>query len=174
MGKMRREDLLYGKSLFYIFWKSGSGVFLAVTIVFAALCLFPAVSGYDASEVLAFVCLFFCIAFLLSYVPPLICLSRVFEQERATGVRWRERTDFDKPKEEREWYLALEGGKFWLYQRSYITKIIRTATERETAGMGSSTTYLLIFENKKGKQQIIKFYSKSAEQDFRKWYQKRP
>lgn len=111
MGKMRREDLLYGKSLFYIFWKSGSGVFLAVTIVFAALCLFPAVSGYDASEVLAFVCLFFCIAFLLSYVPPLICLSRVFEQERATGVRWRERTDFDKPKEEREWYLALEGGE---------------------------------------------------------------
>ena len=172
---MKKKTLLYEYSLWRLFWQSGlTGMiiwaFAEVAIVF--VCIYKGFHMKEHSILLLFMWVFGLVVF---YTRPIISLFQVFQQQAAIGIRWRDRTDFDKEEHLRDWYVIFDGGGFLLYHRNYIKKILRTVKEEQTDGDGHSRGhwYALCYEDVTGKQRKIKFSSTAWEKEFRKWYKQK-
>ena len=122
-------------------------------------------------EILAFFAL---LMLFIVFIPPILSLLRTLEQEAALGIKYKNRADFNKDKNERDWYVDFVRGGFVLYHRNFIKRIIRSVRDEEIAYANGnrvrSNVYILSFEDMNGKKRKIKFSTKSEEQAFRAWY----
>jgi len=163
----------YEDSLGKIFWKSSVPMlilgFVCMAIIFIVL-LF-ARRWEDMMEILAFFAL---LMLFIVFIPPILSLLRTLEQEAALGIKYKNRADFNKDKNERDWYVDFVRGGFVLYHRNFIKRIIRSVRDEEIAYANGnrvrSNVYILSFEDMNGKKRKIKFSTKSEEQAFRAWY----
>lgn len=163
----------YEYSLGKIFWKSSVLMlilgFVCMAIIFIVM-LF-ARRWEDMLEILAFFAL---LMLFIVFIPPILSLLRTLEQEAALGIKYKNRADFNKDKNERDWYVDFVRGGFVLYHRNFIKRIIRSVRDEEIAYANGnrvrSNVYILSFEDMNGKKRKIKFSTKSEEQAFRAWY----
>lgn len=163
----------YEYSLGKIFWKSSVLMlilgFVCMAIIFIVM-LF-ARRWEDMMEILAFFAL---LMLFIVFIPPILSLLRTLEQEAALGIKYKNRADFNKDKNERDWYVDFVRGGFVLYHRNFIKRIIRSVRDEEIAYANGnrvrSNVYILSFEDMNGKKRKIKFSTKSEEQAFRAWY----
>ncbi len=163
----------YEDSLGKIFWKSSVPMlilgFVCMAIIFIVI-LF-ARRWEDMMEILAFFAL---LMLFIVFIPPILSLLRTLEQEAALGIKYKNRADFNKDKNERDWYVDFVRGGFVLYHRNFIKRIIRSVRDEEIAYANGnrvrSNVYILSFEDMNGKKRKIKFSTKSEEQAFRAWY----
>lgn len=182
MGFQKNKDIklnrtgardFYEYSLGRIFWKSSVPMlifgFVCMAIIFIVM-LF-ARRWEDMGKILAFFALLMlCVVF----IPPVLSLLRTLEQEAALGIKYKNRADFNKDKNERDWYIDFVRGGFVLYHRNFIKRIIRSVRDEEIAYANGnsirSNVYILSFEDINRKKRKIKFSAKSEEQAFRVWY----
>lgn len=165
----------YNYSLGKIFWKSSVMMLICMavaTVLISIVLLFSGRTDYeDMIKLLAFWVL---LALVLSFTAPILSLLRTFEQEAIIGIKYKDRTDFQKDKNERDWYIDFVRGGFILYHRNFVKKILRTLKEEEIAygneNIERTKIYVLFFEDVHGKKRKITFSSTSEEQAFRKWY----
>jgi hypothetical protein len=173
--KLNRADArdFYEYSLGRIFWQSSVPMlilgFVCMAIIFIVM-LF-ARRWEDMGKILVFFALLMlCVVF----IPPILSLLRALEQEAALGIKYKNRADFKKDKNERDWYVDFVRGGFVLYHRNFIKRIIRSVRDKEIAYVNGnsvrSNVYILSFEDINRKKRKIKFSAKSEEQAFRAWY----
>lgn len=174
MKKEKKRKSIYNYSVGKLFWISGIQVLVIMLICEAVLAGAAMFSGYK--DLAAILILFFIIGLFAAYVMPLISLCRLFGQQRAAGIKYKNRTDFDKPENERDWFVRMDRGGFVVFHRTYIKRIIRSVKEeeREVDPGGYSPTvdvYILYFEDICGQERKIRFSSEGHLHDFMKWYQ---
>lgn len=173
-NKNYKKPSLYDDSLGKLFCKSG--MIDLIILAFAELmilfvCIYRGLDKQDTPVLLLLMWVFGMVVF---YLRPMISFFQVLRQQAAIGIRWRDRTDFDKPEHERDWCVMFDGGGFLLYHRNYIRKILRTVKEDQRSGDNHTREqwYTLFFEDITGKQRKIKFSSNTLEREFRKWYKR--
>lgn len=93
----------------------------------------------------------------VSYALPMVSLLKVWRQERILGVYWKDRTDQNRPIQNRDWYLSFERAGFLLYHRTYIQRIVNTQEIEQTTDWGREKLYCMRFEDIIGKKHTIKF-----------------
>ena len=140
---MKKKTSLYEYSLWRLFWQSGlTGMiiwaFAELAIVF--VCIYKGFHMKEHSILLLFMWVFGLVVF---YTRPIISLFQVFQQQAAIGIRWRDRTDFDKEE------------------------------QTDGDGHSRGHWYALCYEDITGKQRKIKFSSTAWEKEFRKWYKQK-
>ena len=174
MKKGKKRKSIYNYSVGKLFWISGIEVLVIMLICEAVLAGVAMFSGYK--DFAAILILFFIIGLFAAYVMPLISLCRLFGQQRDIGIKYKNRTDFDKPENERDWFVRMDRGGFVVFHRTYIKRVIRSVKEeeREAYPDGYSPTvdvYILYFEDRYGQERKIRFSSDWYLHDFMKWYQ---
>ncbi len=172
---MKRKMELYEYSLWQLFWKSGlTGfmIFAFAEIIILFVCLY---NGYNSKDIVFLLKFMNVFALVVFYARPLFCLFQVIKQQSVTGIYWKNRNDFHREEDQREWFVRFDGGGFILYHKSYIGKILRTIKEDVMDGDGYArgTCYILNFEDITGKQRKIKFCDRIYEVEFRKWFGKK-
>lgn len=172
MKHTKKERTLYDDSLLKIFIKSGSTVFIFLLIVFTAIYFLMLYKGYMASERIKLMKFCFVLTVLCSYGPATISMFKVWRQERTLGIYWKNRTDRDRPVQERDWHLDYDRGGFILCHRAYIKRILRSKMEKEITRFDRGMVYCMMFEDINGKKHTLKFSSKDGQQGFRQWYEK--
>lgn len=113
----------------------------------------------------------FLMAASVSYALPMVSLLKVWRQERILGVYWKDRTDQNRPIQNRDWYLSFERAGFLLYHRTYIQRIVNTQEIEQTTDWGREKLYCVRFDDKIGKMHTIKFSSADEQNRFLQWYQ---
>lgn len=116
----------------------------------------------------------FCLALVIpgSYGIPFISLLKVWKQERRLGIYWKDRTDYDRPEWERDWYLTCDRGGFILYHRNFIRRIVGRQVETEIAEHARGKVYYVMYEDIDGKTHKLKFSSDSLASEFQYWFKK--
>lgn len=175
MGNRKKKvKTAYDDSLPRIFVRSGFDmlVIMLMTCVLLGLIAFFC----DRLDSDGIQLMLFCLAMVLpfSYGLPVLSLFSVWRQERILGIYWKDRSDNDRPEWERDWYLSYDRGGFILCHRAYIKRIIGSQEKVEIGSFDSGTVQCLRFEDISGKKHTVKFSSSDGEQNFRRWYEKRP
>lgn len=175
MGKSKRkEKTIYDDSLARIFALSGFSVFVLLLIAGVVIALIILFYGRMKSDGIKLLLLWLAITVLSSYGSPLLSLLRVWKQERAIGIYWKDRTDHHQPVWERDWYTTYDRGGFILCHRSYIKGILACKVKSENGSFQRGKVYCVLFEDINGKTHTLKFSSTSQEKDFQRWYKKQP
>lgn len=173
MGKNKRK-IIYDDSLARIFVRSGFLVFVLLLVAGVGIALIMFFYGRMKSDGIKLLLLWLVITVLCSYGLPLLSLLKVWKQERAIGIYWKDRTDYQQPVWERDWYINYDRGGFILCHRNYIKCILASKVETEIGQLERAKVYCLLFEDINGKKHTLKFSSASQEKDFRRWYKKQP
>nr|WP_294495162.1 hypothetical protein [uncultured Mediterraneibacter sp.] len=173
MKKEKKRNSIYHYSIGRLFWISGIKVLVIVLISEIVIAGIAAFSGYK--DLVAILILLFIAGVFAAYVMPLLSLCRLFGQQEAIGIKYKNRTDFDKPENEREWFVCMDRGGFAVFHRTYIKRIIRSVKEEEKAYTDAYSpkedVYILYFEDISGRERRIKFSGDWYLHDFIKWYQ---
>ena len=104
--KARRTRTIYDDSLPRIFLWSGFTVFVILVIACVIIGAVIFFSNYNQREGRKIILACLALAVPGSYGLPLISLIKVWNQERALGIYWKNRTDQDRP----EWGTGLVSG----------------------------------------------------------------
>lgn len=168
----KREKTIYDDSLTRIFLWSGFTMFiilLIVCIIIGATVLFYRRFDSEGIKIILF-----CLALVIpgSYGIPLFSLFKAWRQERRLGIYWKDRTDYDRPEWERDWYLTCDRGGFILCHRNYIKRIVGRQTETEIAEHARGKVYYVMYEDMDGKTHKLKFSSDSLASEFQYWFKK--
>ena len=168
----KREKTIYDDSLTRIFLWSGFTMFiilLIVCIIIGATVLFYRRFDSEGIKIILF-----CLALVIpgSYGIPLFSLFKAWRQERRLGIYWKDRTDYDRPEWERDWYLTCDRGGFILCHRNYIKRIVGRQTETEIAEHVRGKVYYVMYEDMDGKIRKLKFSSDSLASEFQHWFKK--
>lgn len=113
-SKESRERTVYDASLSGIFFWSGLTVFIILLLACAVIGVTVFFSRRSDPEGIKIVLFCFALVVPCSYGIPFISLLKVWKQERRLGCCWKDRTDHDLPKWERDWYLDYDRGGFML------------------------------------------------------------
>lgn len=162
----------YHDSLPKIFLKSGSTVFVILLIGCVALYFALLYCGWPAAERVKLTGFCFVFSVLCSYVPAVIGMFKVWQQQRTLGINWKDRNDHDRLAWERDWYLNYDRGGFILCHRDYIKRILGSHKEVEYNDYSRGTAHCVVFEDVNGKRRTLRFSSPSEEKSFRRWYKK--
>lgn len=94
--------------------------------------------------------------------------------ERAVGKRYKDRTDFELPEHQREWFTEYSvSAGFQVFHRNYFREITYIGCEREPSdrGSGSQTYYKVFFIDCNGKKGSFRLnHDKKELYRFAKWY----
>lgn len=168
----KREKTIYDDSLTRIFLWSGFTMFMLLLIV--CIIIGITVLFYRRSDSEGIKTILFCLALVIpgSYGIPFISLLKVWKQERRLGIYWKDRTDYDRPEWERDWYLTCDRGGFILYHRNFIRRIVGRQVETEIAEHARGKVYYVVYEDVDGKIRKLKFSSDSLASEFLHWFKK--
>lgn len=168
----KREKTIYDASLTRIFLWSGFTMFIILLI--ACIAIGFLVLFYRRSDPEGIKIILFCLALMIpsSYGIPLFSLINAWKQECRLGIYWKDRTDQDRPKWERDWYLTCDRGGFILCHRKYIRCIQRYQAETEIAEHARGKVYYVLYEDIDDKKRKVKFSSGSLAAEFQKWFKK--
>ena len=93
---------------------------------------------------------------------------------RAVGKRYKDRTDFELPEHQREWFTEYSvSAGFQVFHRNYFREITYIGCEREPGdrGSGSQTYYKVFFIDCNGKKGSFRLnHDKKELYRFAKWY----
>lgn len=173
MGNRKEEHKsIYYDSLSRIFVWSGFDMFVIMLI--ACVVIGMIVFFYNRLDSEGIKLMVFCLAMVVpcSYGLPMLSLFNVWRQERILGIYWKDRTDYNRPVQERDWYLACNRGGFLLYHRAYIQRILNAQVVEETTDLGRANVYCVKFEDIRGKTHTVKFSSSGEQKQFQQWYNK--
>lgn len=170
-GNESRERTIYDASLSGIFFLSGLTVFIILLLACAVIGITVFFSRRSDPEGIKIV--LFCSALVVpcSYGIPFVSLLKVWKQERRLGIYWKDRTDHDLPKRERDWYLGCDRGGFILYHRDYIKRITDYREEIEIAENARGKVHSVLYEDIDGKKHKLKFSCESSAKEFQKWFE---
>lgn len=101
----------YNYSLGKIFWKSSVMMLICMavtTVIISIVLLFSGRTDYE--EMIKFLAFWVLLSLVLSFKAPILSLLRTFEQEAMIGIKYKDRTDFQKDKNERDWYIDFVRG----------------------------------------------------------------
>ena len=168
----KREKTIYDDSLTRIFLWSGFTMFMILLI--ACIIVGAAVLFYRRSDPEGIKIILFCLVLTVpgSYGIPLYSLFKTWRQERRLGIYWKERTDYDRPEWERDWYLICDRGGFILCHRNFIRRIVGRQVETEIAEHARGKVYDVVYEDVDGKTRKLKFSSDSLASEFQNWFKK--
>ncbi len=168
----KREKTIYDDSLTRIFLWSGFTMFMILLI--ACIIVGAAVLFYRRSDPEGIKIILFCLVLTVpgSYGIPLYSLFKTWRQERRLGIYWKERTDYDRPEWERDWYLICDRGGFILCHRNFIRLIVGRKVETEIAEHARGKVYDVVYEDVDGKTRKLKFSSDSLASEFQNWFKK--
>ncbi len=173
MGKRKKKGkTAYDESLPRIFIWSGFDVFVSLLIICVGLGLIAFFCNRLDVDGIKLMPWCFLMVVSVSYALPMMSLLKVWRQERILGVYWKDRTDQDRPAQERDWYLAYNRGGFLLCHRAYIQHILGAKVIRESTDLGHQDVYCLSFEDICGKKHTLKFSSSNERKQFQQWYKK--
>lgn len=173
--KANRTRTIYDDSLPRIFLWSGFTVFVILLIACVIIGAVIFFSHYNLDEGRKIILACLALAVPGSYGLPLISLIKVWNQERALGIYWKDRTDQERPEWERDWYLSYERGGFILIHRAYIQCITGSKEELEDTGSyAKGSVYHTAYEDINGTRHLLNFSSESGSEEFQKWYKKQP
>ncbi len=170
MGKRKKGKTAYDESLPRIFIWSGFDVFVSLLIMCVGLGLIAFFCNRLDAEGIKLVLWCFLMVVPVSYALPMMSLFKVWRQERILGIYWKDRTDRDKPVQERDWYFVYHRGGFLLYHRAYIQRVLNTREIEQTTDWGREKIYCIRFEDICGKKHTIKFSSVREQKKFQQWY----
>ena len=167
-----RERTIYDASLSGIFFWSGLTVFVILLLACAVIGVTVFFSRRSDPEGIKIVLFCFALVVPCSYGIPFISLLKVWKQERRLGIYWKDRTDYDRPEWERDWYLTCDRGGFILYHRNFIRRIVGRQVETEIAEHARGNVYYVVYEDVDGKIRKLKFSSDSLASEFLHWFKK--
>ncbi len=167
-----REKTIYDASLTRIFLWAGFPVFVIMLIV--CMLIGALIFFYRRSDPEGIKIILFCLALVVpaSYGMPLISLIKVWRQEHRLGICWKDRTDHDRPKWERDWYLDYDRGGFILCHRNYIKCLTGYREEMESGEHARRKVYYVLYEDIDGKKHKLKFSYESWAREFQMWFEK--
>ena len=173
-SKESRERTVYDASLSGIFFWSGLTVFIILLLACAVIGVTVFFSRRSDPEGIKIVLFCFALVVPCSYGIPFISLLKVWKQERRLGICWKDRTDHDLPKWERDWFLDYDRGGFILCHRDYIIRITVYREEMEIAENARGKVHYVLYEDIDGKKHKLKFSCESFAREFQKWFEKQP
>lgn len=173
MANRKKKKTSYDDSMVRIFIWSGFDVFVIMLITCIAIALIAFYCNRLDADGIKLVRWCFLMAFPVSYALPMISLLKVWRQERILGIYWKDRTDQNRPVQERDWYLYFDRGGFILCHWSYIQRILKSWVVEQTTGWGREKIHCVKFEDISGKKHTLRFSSSSEQKRFRQWYKKK-
>ena len=167
-----KEKTIYDYSLFGIFFWSGITVFVIMLIAGIFIGGFAFFYRHSDSDDIKIILFWLALTLPFSYGLPFISLIKVWKQEHRLGIYWKDRTDYNRPEWERDWYLECDRAGFILCHRDYIERVIGSRVETEIAEHARGEVYHVVYEDIDGKMHTLKFSDDSLAQKFQRWFEK--
>lgn len=171
-NRKEKHKNIYDDSLSTIFVWSGFDVLVIMLIACVIVGMIAFFCNRLNAEGIKLMLWCFLMVVPVSYTLPMMSLLKVWRQERILGLYWKNRTDQDRPVQERDWYLACNRGGFLMCHRVYIQCILNSWVVEQTTDWGREKVYCLRFEDVTGKKHTLKFSSSDELKRFQQWYKK--